>query len=534
MWSDEQKSEQKLLCIIPKVPEWLSQNEKNDIMRLPNITKNEIAQINASFKNYIFYHRKSNGICDCFCSHCNTAFQTDYDYSGSIRHNGFMDCPHCGYEGILKSCGYSQKNLTEHLQFCIFKQLNDIVYILALAVDKIYNGDKYSWKNSYWSNTSFQRMPDLYAEVSKLYVLKKGTSSVYTSRYSYTSHGSTVVYDKLKKPFSAAFPASRGFGWSITYPSTIYINKDIIKKSFLKYSAVEITNYEEERYLTAYAQYPILEIVQKMHLRQFIEPLLYSNVKNTAIVDWSAKSPKKFFRHLDKAEVDYVINNKVGTDTIKIYQKYKRANNKKSWDFCNLQHNALNNYYRKFYKKVFIKYDFAFEDLYKYLKRQKKNYESDSHLYLNAVFKDYIQTGEKIGYDFTNRNTLFPRDIKQSHDNAIATFNFIEKERRLQDRLQEQLDKCQKANEAYFEGRYKKLVKKFSKFQYPGLVLVVPPDCQSIIKEGVELEHCVGGYAERHCTGKTTILFIRKPESVDKSYFTIEINNNNEIQQCHG
>ena len=54
-----------------------------------------------------------------------------------------------------------------------------------------------------------------------------------------------------------------------------------------------------------------------------------------------------------------------------------------------------------------------------------------------------------------------------------------------------------------------------------------------IIDEGKTLHHCVGGYAPRHLTGSTTILFLRKAERPDVPLVTIEINGNN-IIQAHG
>lgn len=88
--------------------------------------------------------------------------------------------------------------------------------------------------------------------------------------------------------------------------------------------------------------------------------------------------------------------------------------------------------------------------------------------------------------------------------------------------------------EEAYKPRYKKLCKKYKGYSYPGIQLVVPKNAESIIKEGKDLRICVGGYASRHCNGVTTILFIRKPSDLGKSWFTIEIDNADHIVQCHG
>lgn len=74
------------------------------------------------------------------------------------------------------------------------------------------------------------------------------------------------------------------------------------------------------------------------------------------------------------------------------------------------------------------------------------------------------------------------------------------------------------------------------KFEYAddNFSIVVPKEMNKITKEGVHLHHCVGGYVSRVAEGKTNILFLRKNEEIDISFFTIEINNHNEIIQIHG
>ncbi len=66
-----------------------------------------------------------------------------------------------------------------------------------------------------------------------------------------------------------------------------------------------------------------------------------------------------------------------------------------------------------------------------------------------------------------------------------------------------------------------------------GLVLVVPQNMDEIKAEGAALHHCVGSYVDRIAKGETTIFFVRRAESKDKPYFTMEFNNNH-IIQCRG
>ena len=65
--------------------------------------------------------------------------------------------------------------------------------------------------------------------------------------------------------------------------------------------------------------------------------------------------------------------------------------------------------------------------------------------------------------------------------------------------------------------------RKTLEFEDKDYLIRLPVDKNEIIKEGMELHHCVGGYAERHETGDTTIMFLRKKSEPDKPFYTIEV-----------
>lgn len=66
-----------------------------------------------------------------------------------------------------------------------------------------------------------------------------------------------------------------------------------------------------------------------------------------------------------------------------------------------------------------------------------------------------------------------------------------------------------------------------------GLILIVPKTGDEIREEGAALHHCVGSYVDRVAKGETSVFFIRKEDSPDKPYFTLEWKNN-DIAQCRG
>ena len=67
-----------------------------------------------------------------------------------------------------------------------------------------------------------------------------------------------------------------------------------------------------------------------------------------------------------------------------------------------------------------------------------------------------------------------------------------------------------------------------------GLIIRQPYTAKEIIAEGKALDHCVGGYAERHANGATTIMFLRRLSDPLKPYYTMEVGADLKIKQCYG
>lgn len=63
-------------------------------------------------------------------------------------------------------------------------------------------------------------------------------------------------------------------------------------------------------------------------------------------------------------------------------------------------------------------------------------------------------------------------------------------------------------------------------FETAGFTFISPKTPQDIIDEGKNMHNCVGGYVNRVVDGYATIIFMRLANSPDKSYITLELNEN--------
>lgn len=106
-------------------------------------------------------------------------------------------------------------------------------------------------------------------------------------------------------------------------------------------------------------------------------------------------------------------------------------------------------------------------------------------------------------------------DVVRLHDGITALYNARQQEI-ADENNREKEEKMKKLDEK------RKIVFESEDDEF---LIRLPVKLSEIIREGGSLNHCVGGYVDRHATGSTTILFLRKKSDKDKSFYTIE---------CHG
>ena len=116
-----------------------------------------------------------------------------------------------------------------------------------------------------------------------------------------------------------------------------------------------------------------------------------------------------------------------------------------------------------------------------------------------------------------------PDSMRRLHDSLLVLTNQLAEYRgNVSEATFKKFEKLQ-------EERIEKFEKKGDKFS-----IILPKMLGEITTEGQVLNHCVGGYLDRHAQGYTTIMFLRKNEALSTPFYTIEVDNNNTIVQIHG
>lgn len=139
-----------------------------------------------------------------------------------------------------------------------------------------------------------------------------------------------------------------------------------------------------------------------------------------------------------------------------------------------------------------------------------ENEETDPYVvigdFINVqMLLDYWNMCEALGMDLSDKHVRFPRDLCLAHDQVM------ERQRERKNELLK--EKFRERAEA---------LEKFS-FQWDGLIIRAASSQQELNDEGKQLGHCVGTYADKHASGRSSIFFIRHADNQEKSYFTLEL-----------
>lgn len=130
-----------------------------------------------------------------------------------------------------------------------------------------------------------------------------------------------------------------------------------------------------------------------------------------------------------------------------------------------------------------------------------------------SYYEDYLSMLKDLNIPLT-KSTLLPKNIREAHNKAVESLNALKRE---------------VVRKGYQERAASLANIEITVEDYSFLL---PKTADDLVKEGQILHHCVGGsnYIDGHAEGRTTIVFIRKKESIDQPYFTLEFKDKRIVQ----
>lgn len=419
---------------------------------------------------------------------------------GSGIHNKAGRCPKCGRTVIFKDEWRGHRTLIDYGYFAVVRKMrNGTVLIRSFYADRKYDDN-------------WERFTSL-TEDMRIFVTPEG---VKTFRHSYW--GYWYEQKAVGKPLPYDFWAN-----GVQYKLAIKWETDP-EKTFLKYSCVKEFLAEKNEnfppnltlYLELYVKYPVLtEKLMKEGFRKLIDEKISGNLP-MRVVNFRKKTvaealslPKNRVRELkgcngDKLRMAQFTQKHNATSP----ELHRFMSNFTAWNIPDLE---------------FLLGFMSLNKLYKYIEKQHK--PGTTYYNLVSDYCDYIKECRKLSFNLADSFILFPENLYEAHENTSHLIR--EKAEREKAEKQRERDKA-------FAEALKKLNKKYA-FSADGFIIRPARGTDELRAEGAQLNHCVLTYAERYLKGETVILFIRRAETPDEPYYTMELDPKTEIIiQCRG
>lgn len=313
-----------------------------------------------------------------------------------------------------------------------------------------------------------------------------------------------------------AFGPFNNMGYELPYYNILYTkNLTFINKiKELKYCPLK--EYAEKvicnpfSYIKLYAKFPsVIEKLTKVNLCGIL--LSSMNLNYLYKLNAEGKDLKNILNLKFNSTVKFAIKNNINAWQLECLQWLERNNYKLTsqnlkaatilLDSSIENQNLIFNYFN------FYSFSNYINDLN--LSNLKTNFIID--------FCDYLKNAEVLKYDLRNTMYLKPKNFKLAHDIAADKVASI-KNKKLYDDV-------------------KKILKKYKKLEYEkgNYCVIIPTSAEDIIKEGRDMNNCVGSYLGRIKENRSIVAFIRKVKNPHKSFYTIEINPKDlKIVQCRG
>lgn len=501
-----------------------SKNEGEKILNeFPGLSAEDLAEVEYLYEPFLFYEKTNYGreIWTTCCHshehvHTLTELFTPADYELlRMQHGETVRCPFCGRFVTVKNHKLLRSGW-KHKQY---------MPVLFLHVSE--DGETV-YAQGYWSMRDLKNDPagQILYMVTYVYRFRRGEVMMWQR-----SNGSVAPCPI--KGYRIYEPASRNGLYSGVEPYDV-IGMNRLQNSFLKYTGydVPVTAWERRHweegylrgdlanYLAAAARWPEnVEMLRKMGLDEPVIDVVYAGKKNADIMNWDETDPRKAFG-LTKPQLKEWMASGGEMQTLRVWKGLHKTGSKVSFQEALAISGKL---YPKTFREIASrarKHGINSDHLLKYLNAQTgPRCHGMGYFDLeNAaqLWRDYIDAAAKIGYDLRNPIHQMPKHLDAKHNEATAAAQMLEVAEKVKE----------------FKSRTAALDRRYG-FEDNDFFIRAPINAEEIVAEGKALAHCVGGYAERHAKGTTTILFLRSKADPDKPYVTIEMDGCT-IRQIHG
>ena len=298
-----------------------------------------------------------------------------------------------------------------------------------------------------------------------------------------------------------------------------------------KQMAVAGTKINYNNLMGAYDNEPLINVVEYLFKGRF-EKLLKETADTCSVtsgeyygpLDLRGEAIEDIFQLTDRQKINRIRDIDGGKDELE-WMRYSEENEVK------IPQEALEWLVKNKIRVIdiqFINGKMSITQIMNYLKRQKtEQYKDMSYIRIIDQWKDYLSMCERLHKKINDPMIYKPRELKRRHDEAVQ--------------ICEQMSQELVAEEfaERFPGAESVLKEIKEKYEYTGeeYFIKVPERLIEIVQEGKALHHCAGSsdrYFDRISQRETYICFLRKIETPEKPFYTIEVEPNGTIRQHRG
>ena len=503
----------------------------------PTVTEEDLTRMNDLFPHYLFFRKEGDlmglGGVRLYASCCgHKEYRPGLPRTETPEHRALLDhlrhkepwtCPWCGRAVTVIDLARARgrKSLRRTELTVLLHARGDALYADALALHKDYGDEQaLTARPTAWCSSGYRFAP---GEVMQA-----------DYQVTYREHEPVLTYERerLGRPKRVTEPFKDGSICWYHYEPYSILNREVLEEhpffrwcgffDHWQYRPGGARGYAARfddfiSYLTAYAIYPRqVEMLVKSGPWEPLSDLIYARKRNAAAMCWEEPDPRKSFG-LNKRELSWFLGVQPPMEVLAL-RNYVQKHWGKRWDlpFCVDFRNLWGCQLSAMEVLRFLKrFRLDPERFLRYLGGVSEGTE-DHYATLFELYRDYLEAAWALGYCMEHGKVLWPEDLTAAHDAATA-----ELARKQAAALRRGVAADARTRKAKYE------------FELDGLRIVFPMTAAAIKREGKALDHCVGGYAERHMKGVTTILFLRRVEAPATPYITLEMNGN-AIRQIHG
>ncbi len=493
-WQQEQKDKETLRREEREQAPW-----DEDMALVPKIVPSfeEWMRKDVCKEIFIFYEYKRGGASKGYCSRCKREVNIKKPIHGKETR-----CPACGAKATFKASGKIKTLATDYYEAEIIQKIKDD----GIVIRRFEQRQWYSQKNDY-------RKPNINtSEMERILILKNGI----TRRYAWESYKNKKLRWCLDREYK---PTKRTYYWSRRIKLYKKNLSSIKKTTLLKHSAIDLWDVLPTS-VTSYIEMekgnPAIEMLAKLGMFTLAKEIIDADY-DTELLNQDATEIARMLK-IDNARLKRLKAMDGGLYALKWMQFEKL-------------HNTIwpDDLIRDFGKEEistaafnFLDVPISFVKCHNYLKKQAKEMEEDLNQTL-MTWRDYICMADQMKMNTKNEQIAKPKNLKEAHDRLVM----IQRTKGLDKKAKELEKKFPKVN---------KQLPKLQKYEYTlgEYCVVAPKNVLDIVTEGVVLGHCIHTcdyYFSRIQTDETYIFFLRKKNSPDMPWYTLEVEPSGNIRQ---